>query len=348
VHRVGASTELILTPKAMVVQRILSSYYTLGSQARDFVSNASARDAHGLLRWFLLDIPVVPVLLAFHSLYAADRIHAVTGGRQFWFKSYVLTIFCAFGGSTMSAIFSGLPPPLFTSASNVMFAYITVAWYLIDQSRLLRRLVRTRPFNAILAFGATAAKARSIFGFIDSFVVRFPGVVAGAIALGGLSGSGGSLFLSLEKKTRQGLHVRSEFSEPGWAFKSSYLVAILYYCAIDPSRALQGLPIRLKYSISRDDARFFLSLALCLHAALETLLGRTMNPTFVLDALFYAVTGVRFDPLPEPTAATRVETSSSSAPGNSPTTNFRRIPTQGVASSGNVSQLRHRTKKNGQ
>jgi hypothetical protein len=330
----------------MVVQKVLSSYYSLGSQARDILSNASATDAHGWFRWFLLDVPVVPVLLMFHTVYAADRIHTLTGGRQFWFKSLVLTIFGAFGGSTMSAVLSGLPAPLFTNASNVMFAYIIVAWYLIDQSRLFRQFVRTRPINALLAFGATAAKARSIFGFIDQYVKRFPGAIAGAIALGGLSGSGGALFLSLEKKARRGVHTPSELSEPGWAFKSAYLVAILYYLAVDSS-VLRALPVRMKYSISRDDARFLLSLSLCLHAAFETLVGRNVNPTYLLDTFFYTVTGVRFDPVPEPTMTrTDEDVSSASTPVAGQAQKIRPIPTQGVTSLGHVSQLRQRNKGN--
>jgi TRIC channel len=333
---------------AMVVQKVLSSYYTIGSQARDILLNASVTDAHGWLRWFLLDVPVVPVLLIFHTLYAADRIHTLTGGRQFWFKSLILTTFGAFGGSTMSAVLSGQPAPLFTNASNVMFAYIIVAWYLVDQSRLVRQFVRTRPFNAVLAFGATAAKARAIFGFMDAYVKRFPGAIAGAVALGGLSGSGGALFLSLEKKARRGVHTPSELSEPGWAFKSAYLVAMLYYLAIDAS-VLRALPVRMKYSISRDDARFLLSLSLCLHAAFETLLGRNVNPTYLLDSLFYTITGVRFHPVPEPTIPTTGDdVSSSSTPEAGQEKKFRPIPTQGVVTSlGQVTQPRQRktTKK---
>lgn len=272
---------------------VLSSYYTLGSHASRIASSTSVRDAHDYLHWFLLDAPVVPALLAFHALFAADRVHALTKGHQFWFKSYVLTVFAAFGGSTLAAIFSGAPVPLFTTASNYMLGYITVAWYLVDQSRALRALLRTRPVSAILAFGASAAKARAIFSFMDGFMVKFPGAAAGAIALGGLSGSGGALFVSLEKKARRGFHTPSELSSPGWGFKSAYLVAISYYVATDPEGVLATLPVPVKYYAARDTARYALSLSLCTHAALDMLLERSMNPTYVLDRLFYALTRVR-------------------------------------------------------
>lgn len=277
----------------MAMDKVMSSYYTLGSHASRIASTTNARDAHDYLHWFLLDAPVTPALLAFHALFAAERVHALTKGQQFWFKSYVLTIFAAFGGSTLAAIFSGAPAPLFTTASNYMLGYITVAWYLIDQSRALRSLLRTRPMNAILAFGASAAKARAIFSFIDGFIIRYPGAAAGAIALGGLAGSGGSLFVSLEKKARRGFHTPSELSSPGWGFKSAYLVAIFYYVATDPEGILAELPVPMKYSAARDTARYVLSLSLCTHAALDMLLARNMNPTYILDRMFYALTRVR-------------------------------------------------------
>jgi TRIC channel len=283
----------------MAMDKVLSSYYTLGLHASSLASSTSLRDAHDLLHWFLLDMPVVPGLLGFHALFAAERVHALTKGQQFWFKSYVLTIFAAFGGSTLAAIFSGAPAPLFTHASNYMLGFITVAWYLVDQSRVLRAVLRTRPVNAVLTFGATAAKARAIFSFIDAFIVKYPGAMAGAIALGGVSGSGGQLFVSLEKKARRGFHTPSELSSPGWGFKSAYLVALAYYVATDPEGILSELPIPVKYSAARDTARYVLSLGLCSHAALETLLARNLNPTYVLDRLFYAVTRVRQDAAPE-------------------------------------------------
>lgn len=287
----------------MAMDKVMSSYWTLGNHAANIASSSSVRDAHDLLRWFLLEMPVVPGLLTFHALFAAERVHALTSGKQFWFKSYVLTMFAAFGGSTLAAIFSGAPVPLFTHASNFMIGYITVAWYLIDQSRPLRTLLRTRPINAIMAFGATAAKSRAIFSFIDSYIARFPGAALGAIALGGLAGSGGQLFVSLEKKARRGFGHPSELSSPGWGFKSAYLAALTYYIATDPEGILSELPVPVKYSTARDTARYALSMSLCTHAALETLLARNMNPTYVADRLFYAMTRVREEPAPEISAA---------------------------------------------
>jgi TRIC channel len=326
------------------MDKVLSSYYSLGTHAANIASSTSARDAHDLLHWFLLEMPVVPGLLLFHSFFASERIHALTGGRQFWFKSYVLTVFAAFGGGTLAALLCGSPTPLFTNASNFMFGYITVAWYLVDQSRLLREFLRTRPINAVLAFGATAAKARSIFSFVDNYVVDYPGTVAGAVVLGGLAGSGGQLFVSLEKKARGGFHTPSEFSQPGWGFKSAYIVAALYYAATDPDGVLASLPVPVKYSVSRDHARYVLSLLLCTHAFVETLIGRHVNPTYVFEKLLYAVSGVRA----EPTTDFCAENSSLSAlvPGasrNSETANPPRGATSSSVKNGSVGQqMRHR------
>jgi hypothetical protein len=324
---------------------VLSSYYTLGTHAVSIASSTSARDAHDLLHWFLLDSPVVPGLLALHSLFASERIHALTGGRQFWFKSYTLTVFAAFGGGTLAALFSGSPPPLFTTASNFMFLYITIAWYLVDQSRALRAVLRTRPINAILAFGATAAKARAIFSFMDSYVVQYPGAVAGAVVLGGLAGSGGQLFISLEKKARSGFHTPSEISQPGWGFKSAYITAALYYAVTDPKGILASLPIPIKFSVSQDHARYALSLLLCSHAFFETLIGRHVNPVYAIEKVMYAVTGVRAEPTPDFCA----EMSSLNAlvPGASQSSasdaNTSGAISSAVKNGGNVQQMRQRS-----
>lgn len=300
----------------MAMEKVISSYWTVGTHAANIASSARARDAHDLLHWFLLDMPIVPGLLGFHALYAADRVHALTGGRQFWFKSYVLTMFAAFGGSTLASILSGAPVPLFTHASNFMMAYITVAWYLVDQSRGLRAVIRWRPIAAVFAFGATAAKSRSIFSFIDAYVVRFPGIVAGAIALGGLAGSGGQLFISVENKVRRGFGHPSELSSPGWGFKSAYLAAAAYYVATDPEGLIaEAVPVRFAAS-APDAVRYALSLSLCSHAALETLLARNINPTYLFDRLFYAVTRVRQKTAAELVAAPGRKAQAHGANGN--------------------------------
>lgn len=67
----------------MAMEKAMSSYWTLGTHAANIASSTRARDAHDLLHWFLLDMPVVPGLLAFHALSAADRVHALTGGKQY-------------------------------------------------------------------------------------------------------------------------------------------------------------------------------------------------------------------------------------------------------------------------
>lgn len=58
----------------------------------------------------------------------------------------------------------------------------------------------------------------------------------------------------------------------------------------------------VKYSVAPDAVRYVLSLSLCTHAALETLLARNINPTYLLDRLFYAVTRVRQEAAAEVTA----------------------------------------------
>lgn len=207
-------------------------------------------------------------------------------------QSLVLTTFSAFGGSTLAAVLSARPAPLFTVSSNIMMLYLFIAWYVVNQNRVLRSLLEFRPILAILSFGATAAKARAIFGFMDDFVREFPEAVCGAIVLGGLAGSGGQLFVSVEKIVQYGMHTPSEFSAPGWGFKSAFFAAAAYYIAVDPEDFFYDHGLSF-FEMDRSTARLYISAALCFHAALETLYGTHLNPLFWAEDIFFAFTGLR-------------------------------------------------------
>lgn len=188
---------------------------------------------------------------------------------------------------------SGQPAPLFTVSSNYMMSYIALAWYLVNHSTILRALLSFRPILAIIAFGATAAKVRSILSFMDSFVVRFPDAVLGAIVLSGLAGSGGALFVTMEKIVQNGFDTPSELSAPGWGFKSAYVAALAYYVGTDPVGWIaKHVPFEI-VTIEREEMRFAVALALCIHAALERLYGRHVNPLYAVEEVLYALTGVR-------------------------------------------------------
>ncbi|CDF77481.1 unnamed protein product [Chondrus crispus] len=275
------------------LDKVLSSYQHIGNVVYDMTTSSSARDAHSLLRWFLLDMPIVPFLLAFHCTFAALNIHRVTSGRQFWLKTLVLTTFAAFGGSTLANVLSGQPAPLFTVSSNYMMSYVTIAWYVINHSRAARAVLSFRPVLAVLAFGATAAKVRSILSFMDGFVVRFPDAVLGAVVLSGLAGSGGALFVTLEKIVQDGLQTSSDFSNPGWSFKSAYLAACVYYVATDPVGWIAAHAPFATVTFDKEEVRFAVSLALCTHAAFDTLYGRHVNPLYLVEEVLCALTGVR-------------------------------------------------------
>lgn len=230
-------------------------------------------------------------------------------------QSLVVTAAAAFGGSTLAAMFSGRPTPLFTVSSNSMMSYVTLAWYVVHQSALLRKALSLRPVMAVLSFGATAAKVRAMFAFMDDYVREYPRAVAGAIVLGGLSGSGGQLFVSVEQILQNGLDTPSEFSAPGWGFKSAYIAAATYYITVDPEDILYDLGISI-VEFDRATARFYIATALCFHAALETLYGTHVNPLFWLDHIFYTVTGLSRGKEAQQPVPERRPKSESAKPGN--------------------------------
>ncbi|KAI0562022.1 TRIC channel [Gracilaria domingensis] len=250
------------------------------------------------LEWFLVDLPVIPLLLTAHATFASLNIYRLTRGRQFWLKSLVLTIFAAFGGSTLANVLSGRPAPLFTHSSNYMLSYVTATWYMVNHFSIVRALLSFRPFAAILSFMAMAAKARAIFNFIDEHNRHFPGAAAGAIVLGGLSGSGGSFFVTLERIVQQGFAAGGELSAPGWGFKSAYIAASLYYIMTDPHTVLRSNINSLSFAVHPRSARFWISLFLCSHAAFETLIGRHINPFYAFEQIFFALSRVRKESQP--------------------------------------------------
>lgn len=246
-------------------------------------------EVHGWARHIALDLPVFPYLLFAHALYAADRVHALTGGRQHWLKSYVLTLAAAFGGSTLASVLSGRPAPLFTTAANMMLPMQALCWYLVNVVTPVRGLLRLRLVSAVLVYFATAAKVRSIFGTVDGLVAAFPASWSGAIVLGGLSGCGGSLFVSLEKISQFGRGAPSELSAPGWPFKAAFLSSALYYLGTDPAGLVATAAGVKALPWSRDEVCFAVSAGLCAHATLCALGGVTFNPLRPVEVLLSAV-----------------------------------------------------------
>lgn len=281
------------------IDKVISSYQHLGRQAYDLVYSTTPTDIHQLLRYVILEMPIVPFLITFHVTYASLATYRVSQGRDYWLKSLVLTTFASFGGSTLAAILSGQPTPLFTTSSNPMLIYIITAWYIIHHNALIRNILSIRPIHAIIAFGATIAKARSIIAFMDDFMYKFDHNTAmGAIALGGLSGCGGSLFVSADNGIRTSFKQPSELSRPGWGVKGSYTAAIVYYLLTDPHSILTqgfGIGIKTGTSIHKDEARFWIALLLAIHAAMEILLGTSINPFSVFDRIAVTITRVNTD-----------------------------------------------------
>eukprot|EP00737_Agarophyton_chilense_P000620 gb/GEZJ01000689.1/.p1 GENE.gb/GEZJ01000689.1/~~gb/GEZJ01000689.1/.p1 ORF type:complete len:348 (+),score=46.71 gb/GEZJ01000689.1/:35-1045(+) len=286
------------------LRKIWRSFALMATAYRHYVTPPGAFLFEPELQWFLIDQPVLPVLLVAHALFASLNIYRLTRGRQFWLKSLVLTIFAAFGGSTLASICTAKPVPLLTHSSNFMLSYVTVAWYAVNHYSTIRNFLSFRPIAAVLAFTAMAAKARTIFNFIDQHNRLFPGAAAGAIVLGGLCGSGGSFFITLERIVQHGFSAAGDLSAPGWGFKSAYIAAAAYYVATDPHMMFRTSLAPVSYALHPRAARFWIALFLCSHAAVETLVGTHINPFFVFEHILFAVTGVRkhseADAPPEP------------------------------------------------
>lgn len=72
------------------VRKITDSCVQFALEAYDALLNHYRYySVHENLRWFLLDQPVVPVLLTAHALFASLNVYRLTKGRQFWRNKFV-------------------------------------------------------------------------------------------------------------------------------------------------------------------------------------------------------------------------------------------------------------------
>lgn len=279
------------------VTRVLSSYQILGTRAYNGLASATSldvSDAHDLLHHVVLHLPALPFLLACHALYVALVVRRITRGREFWLKSLILTVCGAFGGSTLSCVLLGEPAPLFTTASNVMFGYVLIAWWVVEVFPLLRHLFEFRVFMAMLTFFEMIVKGRNVLSFVDKVLgMGFEGGIGtGTVILAGLSGTGGLLLITMDRKLKFGRAAgKGPFSEPGWGFKSPYLIAGIYYVGIDPFGWFADA-LGFKIKVARDVAKFWLILGLACHATVETLINRNINPVYLVEQFLYAVSRV--------------------------------------------------------
>lgn len=276
---------------------VLSSYSHIGQQLYHTVATMSLTDIKIFLRFFLVHIPFSPVLLSFHCLNAALATHDLLPTTVHWLKSLVMTFVTAFAGATLAFTLSGLPAPPFTTKSDLMVLCTLSFWYIVHRSMTLRYFCQFRLCRAVIAFGATAARMRAMMAFMDLYVQRFPGVVTGAIICGGLAASAGLLCVSVEKIIQHGLQTRSEFSNPGWGFKSAFIAAACYFLLLNPN---ESLPIQF-LGISKQSVMFYMSLIFCVHAALDAAYGRHVNPLYWIETILLAVTGLN---PPQPSTTT--------------------------------------------
>lgn len=271
-----------------IVISFLSNYSHMGQQLYQTVTTMSLTDIKIFLRFFLVHIPFAPVLLSFHCLNAALNTHDLLPAHVHWLKSLVMTFVTAFAGATLAFTLSGLPAPPFTTKSDLMVLCTLSFWYIVRRSTTFRYFCQLRLCRTVIAFGATAARMRAMMAFMDLYVQRFPGVITGAVICGGLAASAGLLCVSVEKIIQHGLGTHSEFSKPGWGFKSAFIAAACYFMLLNPN---ESLPIQF-LGLSKQSVMFYISLIFCVHAALDAAYGSHVNPLYWIETILLAITGL--------------------------------------------------------
>lgn len=99
--------------------------------------------------------------------------------------------------------------------------------------------------------------------------------------------------MSVERIVQGGFGTASEFSRPGWGFKSAYWAAFVYYVATDPVGWVRDKLSMEKWGWDKDHVRLVVSLMLCLHTVIEVLFARTVNPFWLTESIMYKLSGVR-------------------------------------------------------
>lgn len=68
------------------IDKFICSYQHLGLLAYDLVYSTTPIDVHHILRYVILEMPIVPILITFHVVYASLATYRVSQGRDYWLK----------------------------------------------------------------------------------------------------------------------------------------------------------------------------------------------------------------------------------------------------------------------
>eukprot|EP00871_Galdieria_phlegrea_P003132 jgi/Galph1/381/GphlegSOOS_G5086.1 len=177
----------------------------------------------------LIQIPIFPWLVLVHVVNVSLKVAQLPGHNElYWLKSLVLSFMVAFGGSTIAHVLSGKPVPWVFSPNDRLILITFVGWWITNHMLFFQIISRWRIVKATIAAFAAVVKTRSIIQFIDQSQKWFSAGFIGTVVLGTISGSGGSLFLTMERKWRLGPGFLSELSKPTSNLKTAFYISLIY------------------------------------------------------------------------------------------------------------------------
>lgn len=235
-----------------------------------------------------MDIPLVYKLIG-HCLFVATLAPDL---KDRFLLHYWITFFAGFGGGVVTSLLLMAPEKagIALFADNMVGLVWTSCWWLVNYfpGGSIGRVVNVWYIKIITKMMCQMMRVSLIITRVNQANAFHPGVLAAALVLGTLAGSGGKFIVDAVRQGYGLLALPAETTIPGYSFQSALLGASLYY--------FLGFYFNL---LTPNQAGGLILFLLITHAGLTELTGRPLDIFRPVFRVLHSLTNI-----PEPGAPT--------------------------------------------
>ncbi|KAL3159054.1 hypothetical protein ABBQ32_011052 [Trebouxia sp. C0010 RCD-2024] len=165
------------------------------------------------------------------------------GFRERYLLCYWIGICAAFGGGIVSSLLLQDPvqAPIAFFSSNYLGIVWSICWWLINYcpGDIVASTHALLPFKMLTKVCLNILRAGQIASRVNLSVQKFPGVIAAPLLIGTLAGCGGKLLQDGVQMACGTLPGPSEVSSPGFASRTAFAGALVYYLSVHALEVLK-------------------------------------------------------------------------------------------------------------
>ncbi|KAK9806453.1 hypothetical protein WJX73_009380 [Symbiochloris irregularis] len=199
--------------------------------------------------------------------------------------SYWVGFLAAAGGGTISSLLlmDSKRAPVALFAENKVGVIWTVSWWLVNffPYQLVRKIAVLLPVRVVLKVCLNSLRASLVAARTQLAADLYPGVFAAPLVLGTIAGSGGKFCIDILTGATGELKGPSEFTVPGFAVRSGFAGALLYY-----------LSVTQWHWLSPDEGRGLIVLLYVIHGLISDIAGRPLDFTLPIARLVAVAQGL--------------------------------------------------------